>query len=197
MPGMVQAFCLKRNCTGWLTPAVTARFGLLCSTGAVDATACSSAAEQRSQGSAAFGWRSPRFPGLEAGDPARIAGPGNGRNPTLRGKQIADLRSAFCWLPPSVLLIWGRRTAGLVSRSRCKRTLGPGWRSSQPLARRLGLLLGGLSAMRYEVFHYRDRNGSGVDLVIETPKGVIAVEGRLAGDRLEALPVSSLWTHDA
>ena len=56
---------------------------------------------------------------------------------------------------------------------------------------------GGLSAMRYEVFHYRDRNGSGVDLVIETPKGVIAVEGRLAGDRLEALPVSSLWTRDA
>ena len=90
----------------------------------------------------------------------------------------------------------------------------------------------GWSATHYEVFHYRDRNGSEVDLVIETPKGVIAVEvksavapaghhfkhlkalrdklggefvagvvltvgeGRPVGDRLEALPVSSLWTHE-
>lgn len=35
-------------------------------------------------------------------------GAGSGGSPTLRGKRIVDLRSAFCWLQSSVLLIWGQ-----------------------------------------------------------------------------------------
>lgn len=81
----------------------------------------------------------------------------------------------------------------------------------------------------YDLFHFRDRNGSEVDVVIETPRGVIGVEvkaataarsdhfkhlvklrdklggeflagivltlgdGQPAGDRLMAMPVSTLW----
>ena len=70
MPGMVQAFCLKRNCTGWLTPAVTARFGLLCSTGAVDATACSSAVEHRAM--------DPEGAGAAPATPAKFVSPPGG-----------------------------------------------------------------------------------------------------------------------
>lgn len=88
----------------------------------------------------------------------------------------------------------------------------------------------GWSATRYELSHYRDRNGAEVDFVIETPRGVIGVEVKTAsaatgahfrhlvdmrdrlgseflagivlhfgpaakaGDRLQALPVASLWS---
>ncbi|MDO5066773.1 MAG: ATP-binding protein [Propionibacteriaceae bacterium] len=87
----------------------------------------------------------------------------------------------------------------------------------------------GWASTPYELFHLRDRNGAEVDVVIETPQGVIGVEvkaattarpahfkhlaelrdrigseflagivltlgdGQLAGDRLAAMPVSSLW----
>lgn len=90
----------------------------------------------------------------------------------------------------------------------------------------------GWSEQRFQLWHFRDRNGAEVDLIIETPQGVIAVEvkaavsptrahfkhligmrerlgaeflagvvlhlgeARPAGDRLWALPVSSLWSHD-
>lgn len=87
----------------------------------------------------------------------------------------------------------------------------------------------GWSATTFTLSHYRDRNGAEVDIVIETPNGVIGVEvkststarpdhfkhliglrerlgneflagvvlslgsARPAGDRLHALPISSLW----
>lgn len=87
------------------------------------------------------------------------------------------------------------------------------------------------SATPYTLAHYRDRNGAEVDIVIETPKGVIGVEvkstssarsdhfkhlvglrerlgreflagvvlslgpPRQVGDRLHALPISSLWAN--
>ncbi|MDO5533122.1 MAG: ATP-binding protein [Propionibacteriaceae bacterium] len=89
----------------------------------------------------------------------------------------------------------------------------------------------GWSSTPYTLSHYRDRNGAEVDVIIETPRGVIGVEvkststarsdhfkhlislrerlgpefvagvvlslgsSRTVGDRLHALPVSSLWDH--
>lgn len=86
------------------------------------------------------------------------------------------------------------------------------------------------SSITYELSHYRDRNGAEVDIVIETPRGIVAVEvkaagsaarnhfrhlrsmrdnlggeflagvvlhlgpGQQAGERLWALPVTSLWS---
>ena len=88
----------------------------------------------------------------------------------------------------------------------------------------------GWSATPFKLFHYRDRQGAEVDIIVETPTGIIAVEvksavaatarhfqhfkalrdrlgdeflagivlttgtGQKAGDRLESLPVSSLWS---
>ncbi len=85
------------------------------------------------------------------------------------------------------------------------------------------------SSTEYTLSHYRDRTGTEVDVIIETPRGIIAVEvksavaatsahfthlkglrdrlgdeflagvvvttglGQRAGDRLESLPISSLW----
>lgn len=87
----------------------------------------------------------------------------------------------------------------------------------------------GWASTTYELFHLRDRNGTEVDVVIETPLGVIGVEvkattaarpahfkhlatlrdrlgeeflagivltlgdGQLAGDRLSAMPLTTLW----
>ena len=87
----------------------------------------------------------------------------------------------------------------------------------------------GWASTLYELFHLRDRNGAEVDIVIETPQGVIGLEvkaatsarpthfkhltalrdrlgseflagivmtlgdGQPAGDRLAAMPISSLW----
>jgi predicted AAA+ superfamily ATPase len=87
----------------------------------------------------------------------------------------------------------------------------------------------GWSDTKYQLAHYRDRHGVEVDVIVQTPAGVIAVEvkaaaaatshhfrslkvlrdrlgdeflagvvlvtgqGQRAGDRLESLPVSSLW----
>lgn len=88
----------------------------------------------------------------------------------------------------------------------------------------------GWSATPFKLFHYRDRQGAEVDIIVETPTGIIAVEvksavaatarhfqhlkalrdrlgdeflagivlttgtGQKAGDRLESLPISSLWS---
>lgn len=88
------------------------------------------------------------------------------------------------------------------------------------------------SNTEYQLTHYRDRDGAEVDIIIETPRGVIAVEvksavsatsghfkhlrglrdrlgdeflagvvlttgaGQRAGDRIESLPVTSLWLSD-
>ncbi|WP_026460458.1 ATP-binding protein [Schaalia suimastitidis] len=85
------------------------------------------------------------------------------------------------------------------------------------------------SSTEYQLSHYRDRDGAEIDVIIETPQGVIAVEvksavtaisghfkhvrglrdrlgdeflagvvltagtGQRAGDRLESLPITSLW----
>ncbi len=85
------------------------------------------------------------------------------------------------------------------------------------------------SSTEYQLSHYRDRDGAEVDVILETPLGVIAVEvksavsatsahfknlkglrdrlgddflagivlttgaGKPAGDRVESLPISSLW----
>lgn len=87
----------------------------------------------------------------------------------------------------------------------------------------------GWSSTEYQLSHYRDRHGSEIDIIVETPAGVVAVEvksatvaaphhfkhlkalrdrlgdeflagivlttgtGQRAGDRLEALPLSTLW----
>lgn len=87
----------------------------------------------------------------------------------------------------------------------------------------------GWSETEFQLSHYRDRHGSEVDIIIETPRGVVAVEvkaaaaatashfrhvttlrdklgdefllgvvlttgsGQRAGDRLLALPMSTLW----
>ena len=85
------------------------------------------------------------------------------------------------------------------------------------------------STTEYQLSHYRDRDGAEVDIIIETPRGIVAVEvksavsattshlkhlkglrdrlgdeflagivlttgaGQRAGDRLESLPITSLW----
>lgn len=91
----------------------------------------------------------------------------------------------------------------------------------------------GWSSTEYQLSHYRDRHGSEIDIIVETPAGVVAVEvksatvaaphhfkhlkglrdrlgdeflagvvlttgmGQRAGDRLEALPLSTLWCVEA
>lgn len=91
----------------------------------------------------------------------------------------------------------------------------------------------GWSSTEYQLSHYRDRHGGEIDIIVETPAGVVAVEvksatvaaphhfkhlkglrdrlgdeflagvvlttgmGQRAGDRLEALPLSTLWCVEA